>query len=138
MSTTEKTCVGCGETKPLAEFYAHPGMADGHLPRCIPCFKAKAKENRLKRLEHWREHDRARAKSPDRRAKAIEHNRKDPKRAHRIAVGNAVRDGRLVPLPCFVCGGKAEAHHASYAPGMELVVMWLCQYHHQQCHGRLD
>src|SRR5216684_3230394 len=32
-----KTCRVCGEAKPLAEFYAHPMMADGHLNECKVC-----------------------------------------------------------------------------------------------------
>ena len=32
-----KECKDCGETKPLGEFYTHPGMSDGHLNICKKC-----------------------------------------------------------------------------------------------------
>jgi hypothetical protein len=35
-----KRCRKCGETKPLAEFYAMAGMADGHRNECIDCSTA--------------------------------------------------------------------------------------------------
>jgi hypothetical protein len=40
--------------------------------------------------------------------------------------------GDLSPLPCFTCGEKAEAHHASYA--LPLGVTWLCKQHHEEVH----
>lgn len=38
-----KTCIECGETKPLSKFYACRGMADGHLNKCAECSKADHK-----------------------------------------------------------------------------------------------
>ena len=50
--------------------------------------------------------------------------------AARIAVGNAVRDGRLTKQPCDVCGVlKVEAHHEDYSKPLE--VRWLCNMHHK-------
>jgi len=50
------------------------------------------------------------------------------------AVGNAVRDGRLMkPDSCENCGGagqRIEAHHPDYSKPLEVV--WLCSV----CHGR--
>jgi hypothetical protein len=56
--------------------------------------------------------------------------RNPEKRAAHIAVGNAVRDGRLVKLPCEVCGAKAQAHHDDYSKPLE--VRWLCPPHHAE------
>jgi hypothetical protein len=35
-----KACRVCGEVKPLAEFYVHSAMTDGHLSQCKNCHKA--------------------------------------------------------------------------------------------------
>lgn len=57
-------------------------------------------------------------------------------RAANIAVGNAVRDGRLVPAKaCEDCGHdfsefRREGHHADYSKPLE--VEWLCSL----CHGK--
>jgi len=49
-----------------------------------------------------------------------------------VAVGNAIRDGRLEKQPCFICGEKAQAHHPDYSA--PLAVSWLCAKHHAQLH----
>ncbi len=55
----------------------------------------------------------------------------------RTAVGNALRDRRLIKKPCGVCGNmKSEAHHADYSRYLE--VQWFCQechkaYHKEKC-----
>jgi hypothetical protein len=37
MNPPRKTCRGCGATKPLTDFKAHPRMRDGHLNYCRAC-----------------------------------------------------------------------------------------------------
>lgn len=55
--------------------------------------------------------------------------RNPEKRAAQIAVGNAVRDGKLVKQPCEICGEKrVHGHHDDYAKPLE--VIWLCPQHH--------
>lgn len=58
--------------------------------------------------------------------------RNPEKRAAQIAVGNAVRDGRLTKGPCVRegedCSGKIEAHHPDYAKPLDVV--WACTKHH--------
>lgn len=57
---------------------------------------------------------------------------KDRRAAH-VAVGNALRDGRLFRKPCEVCGAtKVHAHHDDYAKPLE--VRWLCRRHHVAHH----
>lgn len=54
----------------------------------------------------------------------------------RIALGNAVRDGKLIAWPvCAVpdCCKRAEAHHPDYSA--PLAVAWLCRAHHRQAHA---
>lgn len=54
----------------------------------------------------------------------------------RYKVGNAVRDGRLVRLPCEVCGEiKSQAHHVDYRKYFK--VQWLCRKHHLEREGKV-
>lgn len=146
-----KTCFCCKESKPLAEFYAHPRMADGHLNKCKNCAKKQADERR-RHLEFsdpaWREAElkrhrekstrtrragRASKATPRHRAKWFAQN---PQRkiAH-AAVSNAIRTGKLTRQPCH-CGGRAEAHHEDYSKPLD--VMWLCKKHHMERHVEIN
>lgn len=52
----------------------------------------------------------------------------------RAKVGHAIRDRRLVPLPCEICGDEmSEAHHNDYNKPLE--VSWLCYKHHKEIHN---
>ena len=70
------------------------------------------------------------------RVKAIKRawaERNPEKRRAQVAVGNAVRDGRLQKEPCAVCGTeKVQAHHDDYSKPLE--VTWLCASHHREAH----
>ena len=49
---------------------------------------------------------------------------------------NAVASGAVVKIPCVVCGDhKSQGHHPDYAKPLE--VIWLCDRHHKEVHGRL-
>ncbi len=133
-----KKCFKCGEEKRLNYFYKHPMMKDGHLNKCKECTKKDVKIDR-KSSPNARNYDNARYKNnEDRRKKIAERAKKwrekhpDRYKAH-TAVSNAVRDGRLVKLPCEVCGEKyVHAHHDNYKNPLE--VKWLCPIHHQELH----
>jgi len=48
-------------------------------------------------------------------------------------LSNAVKNGKVIKQPCFVCGEeKTEGHHPCYS--LPLDVVWLCKSHHQQLH----
>lgn len=150
MTTTLKTCFKCSTEKPLAEFYPHKAMGDGHLGKCKECTKRDVKLHRERDPEKVREYDRKRANLPHRAvarqlyAKTLtgklsrkkgsdrwsETNKH--KKSANTAVSNAVRDGRLQKEPCFICGDEAEAHHSMYDE--PLAVTWLCPMHHAQAH----
>lgn len=133
-----RICKKCGEEKSLSEYYKHPKGKDGHDTKCKECARKLVTAAREKNIEAARAYDRARSKLPHRQ----EMNRQNTKRYRQknekryrcnAAVNNALRDGRLKKLPCWVCGSEhVEGHHPDYdAP---LSVVWLCAVHHKEIH----
>jgi hypothetical protein len=120
-------CITCGSVKPLTDYYRHPAMITGRLSKCKECQKQASRAARAARRDHYQEYDRQRGKVRVRRKSA------PVVRTANVAVGNAIRDGRLIRQPCEVCGEtKVEAHHTDYT--QPLNVMWLCREHHMQRH----
>lgn len=140
-NTSSKKCFKCGEVKPRTEFYKHSGNSDGLLGKCKVCTKHDATAHRNNNLERIRAYDSARAKHPDRAAKALEQMRRwraeDSRRAKaHAAVARAIRIGLIDKCPCVVCGSeKSLAHHESYDRPLE--VIWYCQPHHKERHKQL-
>ncbi len=141
MVRSEKECFKCKTIKPLAEFYKHSGMADGHLNKCKECAKKDVGAHRAANIERIREYDRTRASNPQRRAANVAVNRawrdedKRRSKAHR-AVSRAISQGALVRAACERCGDpKSVAHHDDY--DHPLAVTWLCQPCHKQRHKEL-
>jgi hypothetical protein len=134
-----KTCFKCSITKPIDEFYSHNAMADGHLNKCKECAKKDSNKRRYGvAREHVLDYDRKRGSLPHRREQAKQINAKwindhPDRRSAQVAIGNAVRDQKIKPLPCLICGLKAEAHHPDYSD--PLYPVWLCSIHHKQAHA---
>lgn len=152
-----KCCKGCGKEKPFAQFYRLATMADGFTAKCKDCTKAAVKANRENNIEHYLTYDRIRGERPERvaaRKRVAAARAADPvkmerdikskqdwiarnqqKRAAHMIVGNAARDGDLIPPPkCERCGKSPinkplHAHHEDYEKPLE--VNWLCI----TCHG---
>lgn len=129
-------CIQCASDKSASEFYSHPRMASGHVNVCKECHKLRMKV-RARTNPAVQEYDRARAKTPERRAKARAYDTKyraeNPlaSRAH-STVSKAVTSGKLVKLPCEFCGRQdVHAHHKDYSKPLD--VIWLCP----KCHHRL-
>ena len=56
--------------------------------------------------------------------------------AAKNAVRYALRVGKIVKQPCFICGEvMSQAHHSSYAEDMKLNITWLCVAHHNEIHN---
>lgn len=128
-----KVCFKCGAEKPLTDFYKHPKMADGHVNKCKDCNKKDVRENRKDKVEYYRAYDRERGSRQD-TSYLKDYRSKYPKKyaAHTL-VNNHVRDGKLIPQACEVCGDiQSVAHHDDYDKPLE--VRWLCQGHHVQWH----
>lgn len=149
-----KRCFKCLCEKPLDDFYRHKAMGDRHLSKCKECTKADVKKHRQDNLEKIRAYDRMRGSMAHRVAARKEY-KKTPAyaKSHEAAarrwaakhperrkashiVGNAVRDGKLIPWPvCAVpeCSEKPEGHHPDYSRPLDVV--WLCDMHHKQAHA---
>lgn len=141
-------CKACHSEKLASEFYV------SNKTRCKECVKAAVTEHRLANLERVRAYDRMRGSMPHRVAARADYRRtpayaesheaaalrwaaKHPERrkASHI-VGNAIRDGKLIPWPvCAVpeCADKPQAHHPDYSRPLDVV--WLCPAHHKAAHA---
>lgn len=142
-----KECFKCKRAKPLADFYKHPAMGDGHLGKCAECTRADAMRHRANKLKDpmWvmAERARCRAKSKRRRVaglewkpspeKLVEYRRRyKPKHRVRGITEAAVRAGKIPRREnCQDCGamGKLHKHHPDYS--QPLLIEWLCT----SCHG---
>ena len=133
-----KTCFKCNQTKPIDDFYEHPGMADGHLGKCKECAKKDVLGHRKANLKRIRAYDRERSKLPHRIAMNIARTKVFRKMnplayaAHSI-VNYAVRSGKLKkPRKCSECPQTKmiHGHHEDYYKPLD--VIWLCQVCHKK------
>lgn len=133
-----KRCSGCGEVKPLDQFYRCANGKYGRQSRCKPCGKLAKKNWESKNLSKHRASMRLRANRRVRGKKSPEQNR-----AH-MAVHHAIRRGELSrPDSCERCGstppksidGRAliHAHHRDYSKPLD--VEWLCVSCHKSLHA---
>src|SRR6185312_15311483 len=123
-----KECSKCRVTKPISEFYAHTS-------KCKDCTRRAVRLNYAKKREQYAEYERRRERTPEREASkhraTVRHRLTQPShRRARQAVNNAIRDGRLLPQSCEVCGSRAQAHHSDYSRPLD--VRWLCFKHHRE------
>ena len=127
------SCVRCSTEKEPTEFYDSDRT-------CKECRKRRVRENRRQKIDYYRAHDRVRSALPHRaelrKRVSIEWKATNPDhRRAQVALGNALRDGKVVrPDECEGCGQAAriEAHHHDYSK--PLVVVWLCK----PCHAIAD
>lgn len=137
-----KKCFKCLTKKPLAQFYPHKQMADGHLNKCKLCAKKDVRRRYYdpSSREQIVAYEQERAKLPARRAKVADYQRtrraRHPgKNRARQKINNLIRSGTLEKLPCQICGEtKVEAHHTDYRKPLE--VQWLCRTHHLEAEGK--
>lgn len=138
-----KQCFKCHKTKSLTLFYRHKRMSDGHLGKCKDCTKHDAMERynspegRIKVAKY----EKLRFQTPHRKAMvrkyAVKRRIKFPGKAKcNRAVSNALRDKRLIQMPCEICGDtKVQAHHEDYRSPLK--VRWMCFKHHREIgHGQ--
>ncbi len=141
MNKTKK-CFKCGIIKRLDSFYKHPDMPDGHVNKCKSCNKKDVAENYRKNIDYYINYEKERFKRPERKEqiKKYQQKRRDTYRGKNIArnkISSYIRNGKLVRLPCEVCGEKkSEAHHQDYRSPLK--VKWLCRKHHLELHNKIS
>lgn len=144
-----KTCTFCKKELPLCSFGKHKHGKDGIRARCKSCEvlingSYRKTQKGKQKLYEYRSQDRVKDSIRKSNAKWINSDgAREKKRilekkfADRVyarnKLNNAVSFGKVIPLPCFCCGEKAEAHHPDYSHPLD--VIWLCPAHHKQAHA---
>lgn len=133
-----KVCFKCNKSLPLDSFYPHGQMADGYLGKCKDCTKKDVSANRAKRIDAFREYDRARYRTmPHRQQQLASLVKARPEmhvKANRI-LSNAIRCRRVIRAEaCWHCGSteRIEGHHVDYSRPLD--VIWLCRSCHCKAH----
>ncbi len=133
-----KICPKCGSEKELSEFQVRNASKDGLTASCCDCLKAydKGRATSKSRVEGRKAYlltDKGRQVRKETNCRYIEKNKK--KRKAHVAVGNAVRSGRLLKsCICEYCleSKPIEGHHSDYNKPLE--VLWLCSKCHADWH----
>ena len=134
--------------------------SDKHV--CKECIKERSRKNRLKNIEYYREYDRKRGITEERKKKNKEYKErlrtKNPEKYDKIyhgirktyrnnhpekakangIINDMLRYGKLErPTKCSVCGVecKPQAHHPDYSKPTE--VIWLCTKCHSTLHREM-
>ena len=141
INRTHKVCPICGEDKSLTEYHKDKHDPYGYSGWCKVCRRTKSREGYLRRkdkilayIKSYRATENGKAKRRRESRNRIT-NHPDKYKANYLLT-NAVRDKRLIPSVCEVCGEiKSQGHHPDYSKPLEVV--WLCQKHHQELHNKL-
>jgi hypothetical protein len=131
MAEASKRCTKCGVEKLVGEFYLH--TVRGRREREYHC-KACRNAAIVARREANPEKERQRRT----RVQSREQVTRPERRAARLALQRAVREGKLLrPTVCDQCGTACHphGHHSDYARPLD--VQWLCARCHAAEHVRL-
>ena len=129
-----KICSCCGLSKPVAAFQVRKASKDGRTASCGHCLSKRDKaRDTPERAAQRKSYQHGVGKVYANKAKRNYIKRNPIKRSATIAVGNAIRDGKLIKKCCEVCGNvESFAHHDDY--NKPLLVRWLCDFHHKEWH----
>lgn len=120
-----KACTKCGQKKELSEFYSDKRNKNGAYASCKTCIRKPYKRPKWTK-EYRNKYTEAYRKRPDQTAKV----------KARSKARYAVKSGKILKLPCQVCGSeKSEAHHEDYSKPLDVV--WYCPLHHKRRHMQM-
>jgi len=146
-----KTCSVCKVVKPVESYYAGYAKCKACVYEVNKAYRKTEKGKAARNKEAIAARKSGKLQERQKRYELTEKAKESTKRyvqkkygteegkarqAANNAVRYALRTGRLVKEPCFICGDiMSESHHASYAKSMRLVVTWLCAAHHNEIHN---
>lgn len=109
----------------------------------------KQREEKTKYHREWRQINRLKIRKYNKeynkvwRKKKGYHNEVNSKKRYpekqkaRMLTRNALISGKIIKLPCEVCGNKrVQAHHDDYSKPLK--VKWFCALHHTEYHKKFD
>lgn len=139
---TYRHCSSCGELKSSQDFQKRKASKDGLTASCKACLKIRdaIRDKTPERRQVKRDYAATPGGRERSNAAKKAYSFRNPKvRSAQVAVGNAVRDGKLTkPSYCECCREAlfVEAHHCDYNKPLE--VMWLCDRCHKDWHLEND
>lgn len=96
------------------------------------------RQYRLANFDKLSEYDKTKrvVNKEDRQQRILKHRAKYPQRYKcDLDLNNALKAGKVIKLPCQVCGDKkSQGHHHDYSK--PLSVIWLCALHHKAVHSK--
>ena len=147
----KKLCRGCNELKDVDLFSLSSKYKDGRQTRCKQCmatyYQARHKEIRDEQRRYWEQYSSSNQEHLKQKSRQYRKCNGDklssykkqyasnngPKVSAKNIVRSYILTGRLVKLPCEVCGkNPADAHHDDYQKPLD--VRWLCRKHHKAWH----
>lgn len=128
-------CSVCGDEFMALKHQVVKGKGKTCSLSCAASLAAKNRDQSGKLNPNWKGGDCDVDLGAGRKNKAAYRARhRDRHLAHK-AVQDAVARGKMLRMPCQVCGDKrSHAHHEDYSKRLE--VEWLCQKHHAERHRR--
>lgn len=121
-------CPICNTLKPTDEYYRNRFKKNGIEYMCKICSKEIRRSYRISNninLYEKRKHKKTISKKFKEKENLLN--------AIHKKVQRAVRSGRLIKMPCEICGNiNSLAHHNDYSKPLE--VIWLCHQHHKDMH----
>jgi hypothetical protein len=146
-----KVCNCCNKEKNLKDFYKRYAKCKSCCSEVKKKYRASEKGKELRKREainaritgkqqarqkRYEQTEKGKLQQKKYDAKRYEGVEGKAKLAAKNAVKYALKVGKLVKQPCWICGeSMSEAHHSSYAKDMRLAVTWLCSAHHNEIHN---
>lgn len=133
---TTKFCHKCQTNKCKSEFNKCSRAKDGLQSSCKVCrdiAQRKARSTEVGKAKDIRYRTSEKGKESTRRNIANWRNNNPKFVIAHNSVRNAIRDGKLFPKACEVCGASSvQAHHDDYNKPLD--VRWLCIKHQAEWH----